>query len=111
VVFFSGTRRLDDDDLDLARHRADAARGAVEGSGLYGAERKAGALAQQLARTGSLLATELDSAAILDEVVQRAPSLVGANACAIRVLEGDELVVTAASGKGVEGLVGDRSPA
>ena len=111
LVFFDGTRRLVDDDLELARHLADAARGALERSGLYEAERSARALAQQLARTGSLLATELDPAAILDEVVQRAPSLIGADACAIRVLESDELVITAASGSGVEGLVGDRSPA
>jgi len=111
LVFFSDTRRLIDDDLELARHVADAARGALERSELYEAERNARALAQQLVRTGSLLATELDPAAVLDEVVQRAPSLVGADACAIRVLENDELVVTAASGEGAEGLVGDHSPA
>ena len=111
LVCFAGARRLIDDDLELARHLADAARGALERSELYEAERNARALAQQLARTGSLLATELDPAAVLDEVVQRAPSLLGADACAIRALEGEELVVTAASGESAEGLVGDRSPA
>ncbi|MDQ3823976.1 MAG: ATP-binding protein, partial [Actinomycetota bacterium] len=67
-------------------------------------------LAQQLARTGSLLATELDPAAVLDEVVQRAPALLGAEACTIRLLEGDELVVSAAAGEGAEKTVGAREP-
>ena len=41
-----------DDDLELARHLADAARGALERSELFEAERSARALAQQLTRTG-----------------------------------------------------------
>jgi PAS domain S-box-containing protein len=111
LVFFAGTRRFTDDDLELARQLAHAARGALERSELYEAERNARALAQQLARTGSLLATELDPEVVLDEVVQRAPSLLGADACAIRVLEGEELVITAASGAHTEELLGDRAPA
>ncbi len=111
LVFFGGARQFTDDDLELARHLARAARGALERSELFEAERNARALAQQLARTGSLLATELDPEAVLEEVVQRAPSLLGADACAIRVLEGDELVITAASGEHAEALLGDRAPA
>ena len=65
-----------DDDLELARHLADATRGALERSELFEAERSARALAQQLTRTGRLLTTELDPAAVLDEVVQQAPALV-----------------------------------
>ena len=38
-------------------------------------------------------------------------SLLGADACAIRVLEGDELVITAASGEHTDALLGDRAPA
>ena len=110
VIFFANSRHFTDDDLELARHLAHAARGAFERSELYEAERNARALAQQLARTGSLLATELDPEAVLDEVVQRAPSLLGADACAIRVPEGDELVITAASGEHTEALLGDRAP-
>ena len=64
---------------------------------------RARALAQQLARTGSALATELDPAAVLDEVVQRAPELLGADACAIRIVDGDELLVTAVAGSDAEG--------
>jgi PAS domain S-box-containing protein len=111
VAFFSAERTFSDDDLELARHLADAARGALERSELFEAERSARGLAQQLTRTGRLLTTELDPAAVLDEVVQQAPELVHADACAIRVLEDDELVVSAAEGPGADEALGTRSPA
>jgi PAS domain S-box-containing protein len=112
LVFFEQERRLDDDDLELARHLAGAARGAFERSALYEQERAARSLAQELARTGALLATELDPAAVLDEVVRQAPLLVGAEACAIRVLEDEELVVTAVEAdEGGDDLLGSRAPA
>ena len=107
LVGFAEPRRFSDEDLELAERLAGAARGAIERSELFEAERAARALAQELARTGSLLATELDPDAVLDEVVQRAPLLVGADACAVRVVDGEELVVTAAT----EDVVGARSPA
>src|SRR5204863_9775332 len=109
LVFFGEERRFEDDDLELARNLADAAQGALERAELFEAERSSRALSQQLARTGGLLATELDPAAVLDEVVQQAPRLVGAEACTISVLEEDELVVTAAEGKAAEGAIGTRS--
>jgi len=111
LVCFEGERRFSDDDLELARSVARAARGALQRSESFEAERSARALAQQLARTGSLLATELDPGTVLDEVVQRAPTLIGADACAVRLPEGEELVVTAVSGPLTDGLVGERSPA
>jgi PAS domain S-box-containing protein len=111
VVFFAEEREFTDDDLELARHLADAARGALERSELFEAERTARALSQQLARTGGVLATELDPAAVLEEVVQQAPALLGADACAVRTLEDDELVVSAASGEGAEEVVGSRASA
>src|SRR5205807_5159380 len=110
VVFFTEERRFSDGDLELAQTLAGAARGALERSELFEAERSARNLAQQLARTGTLLATELDPAAVLDEVVQQAPELLGADACAIRLLEGDELVVRAASGDDTGEIVGSRAP-
>ena len=76
-----------------ARHAARSSAAAVRRRSA-----RARALAQQLARTGSALATELDPAAVLDEVVQQAPELLGADACAIRIVDGDELVVTAVAG-------------
>ena len=111
IAFFAEERTFSDDDLELARHLADATRGALDRSELFEAERSARALAQQLARTGRLLTTELDPAAVLDEVVQQAPALVHADACAIRVLEDDELVVSAAEGRGADEALGSRSPA
>jgi len=110
AVFFAGEHLFTDDDLELARHLADATRGALERSELFEAERSARALAQQLTRTGRLLTTELDPAAVLDEVVQQAPELVNADACAIRVLEDNELVVHAAAGAGADAALGSRSP-
>src|SRR6185312_12654692 len=65
AVLFEDERLFTDDDLDLARHLADATRGALERSELFEAERSARALAQQLTRTGRLLTTELDPAAVL----------------------------------------------
>ena len=111
AVFFVEPRTFGEDDLELARHIADAARGALERSELYEAERSARALAQQLARTGRLLTTELDPEAVLDEVVEQAPELLNAEAAAMRVLDGDELVVTAATGRGAAVAVGTRSSA
>ncbi|TML20618.1 MAG: GAF domain-containing protein [Actinobacteria bacterium] len=110
LVFFEATRAFADEDLELARHLADAARGALERSELFEAERTARRLSQQLARTGGVLATELDPTAVLDEVVHQAPELLGADACAIRTVEDDELVVGAASGAGAESAIGTRVP-
>jgi PAS domain S-box-containing protein len=108
LVFFAVERLFSDEDLEVARHLADAGRGALERSELFEAERTARALSQQLARTGSVLATELEPAAVLDEVVQQAPTLLGADACAVLTLEEDELVVSAAFGEGTEETVGLR---
>jgi PAS domain S-box-containing protein len=111
LVFFAEQRAFTDDDLELAGHLGDAARGALERAELFEAERSARALAQQLTRTGRLLTSELDPAAVLDEVVEQAWGLVHAEACVIRLLEGDELVVTAANGPGADSAVGARSSA
>ena len=108
LVFFPEERRFTDDDLELARNLAGAARGALERSELFEAERRARALAQQLARTGSLLATELDPAAVLDEVVRQAGTLLDADAAVIRLLEGDELVAAAGSGEDSQTVLDSR---
>jgi PAS domain S-box-containing protein len=111
LIFFAEERSFSDDDIELARHLADATRGALERSDLFEAERGARALAQQLTRTGRLLTSELDPAAVLDEVVQQAPALVNADAAAFRLLDEEELVVTAADGAGAAVALGSRSPA
>ena len=110
VVFFSEQRTFTDDDLELGRRLAGAARGGLERSELYESERTSRALSQQLARMGSLLATELDPGAILDEMADQAPALLGADACTIQIVEGDELVVSAVGGAGVLPLLETRLP-
>ena len=55
---------------------------------LFEAERAIRAIAQQLARTGTLLASELDPDAILEEIVAQAPGLVGADAAAVSLPRG-----------------------
>jgi PAS domain S-box-containing protein len=111
IVFFSLDRLFTDEDVEVARHLGEAARGALERSELFEAERTARALSQQLARTGSVLATELDPAAVLEEVVQQAPVLLGADACAVRTLEDDDLIVSAAFGGSADEAVGTRASA
>ena len=71
VVFFRNERGFSDDDLEVGRHLAQAARGALERTELYESERTANALSRQLARTGSRLAVELDPDAVIAEVVQQ----------------------------------------
>jgi PAS domain S-box-containing protein len=110
IVFFAEERLFTDEDLELANHLADAARSALARSELFEAERTARTLSQQLARTGGVFATELDPAAVLDEVVHQAAVLLSAEACAVRMLEDDELVVSAALGKGAEDAVDTRVP-
>jgi PAS domain S-box-containing protein len=111
LVLSEERRQFTDDDIELARHLAEAARGALERSHLFEAERTSRALAQQLARTGGLLATELDPDAVLQEVAQQARELLGADACTISLLEEDELVVSAAAADGADVAVGTRSSA
>jgi PAS domain S-box-containing protein len=110
LVFFREETAFGDDQLELGRQLAGAARAALERSELYEGERRSRALAQQLARTGRELARELDPAAVLDETVRQAQELVGADGASVRSLEGDELVVSAASGDGAGDAVGLRSP-
>jgi PAS domain S-box-containing protein len=111
VVCFEEARSFSNEDLELARNVAGAARGALERADRFETERGSRTLAQHLARTGSVLATELDPAAVLDEVVEQAPALLGADACAIRVLEGEELVVAALSAPALRGGLGHRAEA
>jgi PAS domain S-box-containing protein len=111
LVFFSEQRMFVRDDLELAQQVAGAARGALDRSRLFEAERIARSLSQQLARTGSLLATELDPGAVLEAVVSEAATLIGADAARLASLEGSELVVTAATGDAADEALGVRTPA
>jgi len=109
LVLFREERVFARDDLELAQQVTAAARGALDRSRLFEAERSARSLSQRLARTGSLLATELDPAAVLEAIVGEATALLDADAAALFALEDDELVVTAAVGDGAEEALGSRS--
>jgi PAS domain S-box-containing protein len=111
VVFFHELRAFAHDDLELAQHLAGAARGALDRARLFESERSARSLQQHLARTGSLLATELDPAAVIEAVVEEAATLLGADAAALATLEEDNLVVTAAVGDGTDAVLGAHAPA
>jgi PAS domain S-box-containing protein len=110
IVFFAEQRAFADDDLEFARYVAAATRAALERSRAFESERMARALSQQLARTGSTLATELDPLAVLDEVVGQATVLLGADAGSVAMLEEGELVINATAGEGVEDAVSSRAP-
>jgi PAS domain S-box-containing protein len=110
LVFFAAPRSFSRDDLELAQQVARAARGALERSRLFEAERTARSLSQQLARTGSLLATELDPAAVLDAVVGEAVDLLRVDAAALTSLDERDLVITAAAGDAADEAIGARSP-
>jgi len=111
VVLFREQRAFSHDDLELGQHLAGAARGALDRARMFEAERTARSLSQQLARTGSLLATELDPGAVIGAVVEEACALLGAGAASLSVLENGELVVTAAVGAGAEVALGAHAPA
>ena len=110
VVFFTDQRAFSSDDLELGRHVAQATRAALERSRAFESERMARALSQQLARTGSMLASELDPVAVLEEVVGQAATLLGADAGTVATLEGGELVISATAGLGLEDVAGARAP-
>jgi PAS domain S-box-containing protein len=111
VVLFAEVRTFAYDDLELAQHLAGAARGALDRARMFESERSARSLSQHLARTGSLLATELDPDAVTASVVEEAAALLRADAAALLSLDGSDLVVTAAVGEGAETALGERSPA
>jgi PAS domain S-box-containing protein len=111
LVLCEERRQFTDDDIELALHLAEAAGGALDRSQLFEAERTSRALAQQLARTGSLLANELDPDAVLQEVAQQARELLGADACTISLLDADDLVVSAAAAENADIALGARASA
>jgi GAF domain-containing protein/anti-sigma regulatory factor (Ser/Thr protein kinase) len=109
VVLFDEPRLFSDDDLALAHHVTEAARGAIERAELFESERRARTFSQRLADVSGVLATKLDPAAAFAEVVREAPALLEADAAVLRVLDDDELIVRAAAGPGTRGVVGTRS--
>jgi PAS domain S-box-containing protein len=110
TLLWRRTREFDDADVALAERLRVAAAAAVERVQLEEAERRASTTARELQRVGALLAADLDPRAVLRQIVAQAVSLLGADACALRLLEEDELVLRAAEGAPVESLGGERLP-
>jgi PAS domain S-box-containing protein len=110
VVFFGEERAFVADDLELGRRVAQATRAALDRSRAFESERIARGLSQQLARTGSMLASELDPAAVLEELVGQATQLIGADAGTVATLENGELLVSATAGLGADDVAGARAP-
>ena len=110
TLLWRRTREFDDADVALAERLRVAAAAAVERVQLEEAERRASTTARELQRVGALLAADLDPRAVLKQIVAQAVSLLGADACALRLLEEDELVLRAAEGAPIESLGGERLP-
>jgi len=111
VVFFEERRQFAQDDLELARQLAGAARGALDRARMFEAERSARSLSQQLARAGGLFATELDPAAVGEAILGEALALLHPDAAALALLDGDELLFSAAAGEGADEAIGARASA
>ena len=112
VVLFGEERTFTDDDLALAKHLSRAARGALERSELFETERRGRRLSQRLAAVGARVVTVLDPSVVLEEIVREAPILLAAEAATVRLLDGEELVIRAASGiqgDSAHDLVGTRA--
>ncbi len=109
VVLFKAEREFTDDDLAVAVHLSDAARGALERSELYESERRGRRLSEHLATVGARLVTGLSPEHVTEEIATAAKELLDADAAVVRVLEGDELVVAAGAGERVDEALGTRS--
>jgi PAS domain S-box-containing protein len=109
LVLFGAERTFTDDDLVLARQLGSAARGALERSELFEAERRARGLSERLASVGARLVTSLTPERVVEEVAAEAAELLHAEAAVLRVLEREELVVRSVAGAAPETLVGSRS--
>ena len=109
MAFFTEPRSFGQDDVALAEQLALAARGVLDRSRLFEAERASRSLSQRLGRAGARLLEELDPTAVLEAVVTEAASLVDADASTLTEASGSELVISAAAGRGAEDAKGQAS--
>lgn len=110
VVLFAGERSFTVEDIALAEHLAEAARGALERSVLFETEYRARSLAQRLAEVVAQLAGPLAPESILEAIAQEAVVLLEGEAALLWLPEGEDLVVRAASSasSSLPGQVGTR---
>ena len=109
TVLWDEPRAFGDEHLQLAERLRDAAGAAVERASLEEAERRASTLSRELARVGASLAGDLDARMILRQIVGQTAELLGADACSLRLLEGDRLVIRSAEGAAAS-LLAERAP-
>jgi PAS domain S-box-containing protein len=102
TLLWPAVRNFGDDDLALAERLREEAAAALERAELEEAERRATAMARELQRVGALIAADLDARVVLRQIVAEAVALLGADACALQLLEGRELVVRAVHGQAAE---------
>ena len=109
AVLFREERDFTEEDLAVARRLSAAARAALERSDQYEAERRGRRLSEHLAKVAARLVAGLAPARVHAEVAAEARELLSADAAAVRIFSGAELVVSAASGVHAEAVVGTRS--
>jgi PAS domain S-box-containing protein len=109
-ALFTEPRTFDQDDIALAEQLALAARGVLDRSRLFEAERASRSLSQRLGRAGARLLEELDPTAVVEAVVTEAAALVDADAASLTEVDGGELVIAAASGAGATEARGQAGP-
>jgi PAS domain S-box-containing protein len=111
LALFTEPRQFTQDDLALAGQVALAARGVLDRSRLFEAERASRSLSQRLARGGARLLRELDPAVVLEAAVAEAAALLEADAATLTQPGGSGLVISAAAGKDADAATGATGPA
>jgi PAS domain S-box-containing protein len=106
LALFLAPRVFTQDDVALAEQLAQAARGVLDRSRLFEAERASRSLSQRLGRAGSRLLEELDPTAVAEAIVTEAAALVDADAASLTQVSGGQLVITAAGGVGAAEAAG-----
>jgi PAS domain S-box-containing protein len=110
LSLFDEPRQFGRDDLALAGQLALAARGVLDRSRLFEAERASRSLSQRLGRAGARLLRELDPDAVLQTSVNEAAALLEADAATLTQVVPDALVIAAASGEDAALLIGTAGP-
>jgi PAS domain S-box-containing protein len=110
LALYSEPRPFGHDDVALAEQLALAARGVLDRSRLFEAERASRSLSQRLGRAGARLLEELDPTAVVESVITEARALVDADAASLTQVSGGELVIAAASGEGTAHASGLTAP-
>jgi PAS domain S-box-containing protein len=111
TLVWNSPRTFADEELALSERLRQTAVAALERAELEEAERRANVMARELQRVGALIAADLDAQTVLRQIVAEAMALLGADACALLLLEGDRLIARAVHGEAADVLAARRLPA